>query len=1213
MTKRMIRNTDPQSHEQDPMTAARVQEALSAVYSPGVSNEDRKVAQQFLDSFKIAPNSLPIALYLAHPLSSPITPPETRHFALSVIEESIRTKWDGEKFSAEGKASIQTFAEEILAIAANGDAVNSLPAFLREKVAKVIVEVAKASWPDSWPGLNGKLLGYYEQNTPISQDLTLSVLRILCEDVFLFDDSAAARRKKFLIPPMQAIVLPGSVVQELPDSDIAEAAKLMGMGAGTEFSSWIGRIGNNAVLWAQRYEAAAQSGGTLPFGATQRTEVLPPQECERIAEAHLRTLATMVEWALVKGIAETKVVYRLLELLASTSARIRLAASDTLLPIFSRGAGATPEDPLRLLILVPIFSEGGLDLLIHSYGRTHGCFSGNLEEIRSAQAGSRLPEDSYSALKGVVQALLVLGDEQVCFKKATSLPANFDKFVKFAAVIAEHPSLNVAMTALTLWSSILKHETTCQTLEVASCLSSLLENVASRICFLDHRSESPPTGVVAHYIDIDAPTTIEARQLAVSSRSRCIDVVRAISGIKPLHTCIWIARRLAQKIENSVEGDNQWLWMMLVDVAVFEATIRSAGKTDDDSSNKQYSDELHKILGLLVSFQPKVPSVIRAVNGLTVTIAESSNTPPHLLFASVEKLFSYSYFVYADETVVPNTNRGVEAREVRAHAIGGLIKLGTAMPDTFMSFYDKITEQIGRIFEGGTLTDLEKTQMVDFAMCIIYFSSYPADHKQNLFNSVAEPYISDWSSSGFSQVLSSPASFLQFLGCAQVSDCIKQMDGRLDIPLVKLLDPITLKVLKDSEFTRRKVGSCLMRGIGYFSPQKPRVAALSSTIFVDVSEADLRSTQTISAFRVSKILFLNFHSTMIITIHKKSDDPSIVNLWIPFLPQIIPSLMGFARIIHLIWDLAYWEPYARELREVLAISQNEKRLALEYFSPLLGQMLPPLFDFVGRKLDADWKVMAANGIRGTTSDAQPDNESMDGDDSQEDENEITDEIVHETLLRMLTRSFADLIFQVFDLKKPDPNAAQAAKDVVEQPKKTPRATPNVPAPEFLHKELAEFVLSHPVSYIRIPIFKSTLKYSMYALHDPYHTEMQGDLLTAITELYSSLRPVSNIPREILATLPEMDPQQILDFDKQFVTKNSLKDQVSTMRRLLSTVTGVSISQWFKREDLTTLHAAKAKLLWNSPSQRYSLNGKSSKHESTEEEKESNFGLENLFE
>ncbi|KXS17918.1 ARM repeat-containing protein [Gonapodya prolifera JEL478] len=1272
------------------LSESQVNDALATIYSPSASNQQRKAAQAFLDSFRSSPSALPIALSLAHPIRTPAAPPETRHYALSVIEDVVRTNWESGTLSDQDKAGIVAYAEELVQIV-GGEHAAQVQQFVREKVAKVVVEVVKVAWPEMWQGLYGTVLGIYLRNTPASQDTALSILRTLCEDVFLYDDPVAARRKKHLVPPLQAMVLPASVLSEVQDSDVGEAARAMGMfGEGAVFSEWVPRLAEAAVVWAQRYEAAVDSPTPIAGG-------LDACECEKAAESHLRALASMVEWVPVKGLAEGKVVYRVVEVLACRSARVRVAASATLLPLLSRTPGPTPDDPLRLLVLTPLFSQGGLDLLVSSYGRAHGCPSTDLTVIREAQRRD-VGEEEYAAVKGVVQAVGVVGEDHVCFKRAGGVPENFGRFVDFIQLITEHPSPTIAAMALTTWHTILKHEATCQTVEVATHLSALLETVTTLTFTLDNLSSLPPSATL-RYVGMDATTSSDVRQLALAARARGLDVVKAVSAIKPLHTCVWVARKLANRMQMGVGGDALWVGMMHAEVVVFESAVKASGKMVDETIMSQYKEELAKTLSMLIAYQPTLPKVVRFVIHLTTTIAEAAGIPPDLLFPVVEKLFTYSIYVYAGEAPVTNTTRGSEARDVRMTSISALVKVGTMMPDTFMGFYDKVAEEIGRVVGGEVLTDLEKAQMVDFAMCIVYFSSYPADQKQTLFDRIVEPYIADWAAPGFAQFLTSPATFLQFLGCGQVSDVIMLVGARAEEPLTAVVDIATLTTLKQCEHTRRKL------------------------------------------YYLVQALWMFLKRTLEVHKKTKSDDPSVVNLWLSHLWKIVPSVLGLARIIHLIWEPVNWEQYAPGLKVVLTMGNNERRLAMSLpskpapldsasqtltqhlaafrslltnirealyhilgilpfcgdeiyndsrfldvvipalfpapfcmedrhwrilinnvlrpliigcpqgvFTPLLEQMLPPLFDFVGRKLDNDWKVMAEKGIQENTTETMDEDEGLDGDGNQGDEDEITDEIVNERMLRMLTGAFADLIVHIFEVKKPDPNAV---KDTTEQPKKGPRATANVVAPEFLHKSLTEFILAHPI--VRRPILASVLVIIMQpdsnaaktgiriatrlnaflahhiefheflgkdlfsamlkALHDPYHIEMQPVILNALTEVYSSLRPVSNIPREVLATLPQMDEGRIYDFDKEFVKKTAVKDQVQAMKSLLSKVTGVSISQWFKREDLPTLHTTRTAFLRTPQSQRKQLNGigKLEDGEAGQDDKDAELALENLFE
>ena len=67
-------------------------------------------------------------------------------------------------------------------------------------------------------------------------------------------------------------------------------------------------------------------------------------------------------------------------------------------------------------------------------------------------------EDYYLFTKRLVQIWINVGVDQICFKKCTQLPVGFEKFLEFALVISQHPSLTVGLMMLHFWWNALRHE-----------------------------------------------------------------------------------------------------------------------------------------------------------------------------------------------------------------------------------------------------------------------------------------------------------------------------------------------------------------------------------------------------------------------------------------------------------------------------------------------------------------------------------------------------------------------------------------------------------------------------------------------------------------------------------------------------------------------------------------------------------------------------------
>ena len=102
----------------------------------------------------------------------------------------IKKYWD--KYDLEQK---EKFKSDLLNIVNNS--INNEENFVKEKLGRVISEIAKREWPQKWKELfpfifESKNKGIY------TMQVTLIVLRTLAEDVLVFNDDLSLSRKKTL-------------------------------------------------------------------------------------------------------------------------------------------------------------------------------------------------------------------------------------------------------------------------------------------------------------------------------------------------------------------------------------------------------------------------------------------------------------------------------------------------------------------------------------------------------------------------------------------------------------------------------------------------------------------------------------------------------------------------------------------------------------------------------------------------------------------------------------------------------------------------------------------------------------------------------------------------------------------------------------------------------------------------------------------------------
>lgn len=182
-------------------TRSNVTQALQIIHDSRSDNDTRQRASAFLESQKQSKEAAQHGFNLAAEKSQP---PVVRHFGLSLLEDSVRHHWSS--FSDAQVLDMRNWT-----IALSQSISEDEPLYLRNKVAQLLLEVAKKDWAVSWYDMDSLLLALWNQN-PTLKELVLTVLENLSEDVFTREDAAAGLRGQDLNNAVVEIFTPASAV-----------------------------------------------------------------------------------------------------------------------------------------------------------------------------------------------------------------------------------------------------------------------------------------------------------------------------------------------------------------------------------------------------------------------------------------------------------------------------------------------------------------------------------------------------------------------------------------------------------------------------------------------------------------------------------------------------------------------------------------------------------------------------------------------------------------------------------------------------------------------------------------------------------------------------------------------------------------------------------------------------------------------------------------
>jgi exportin-5 len=173
--------------------------ALQVIHNSRSDNETRQKASEFLESQKTSPYAAQNGYSLAGDEKQPAV---VRHFGLSLLEHTVCNSWHS--FNDAQVLNIRNWTITLAQGISDDD-----PVYLRNKIAHLLVEVAKKDWAVTWFDLDSSLLTLWEKGI-MYKELVLTVLENLSEDVFVREDPAAGIRGQDLHNAVVEIFTPAS-------------------------------------------------------------------------------------------------------------------------------------------------------------------------------------------------------------------------------------------------------------------------------------------------------------------------------------------------------------------------------------------------------------------------------------------------------------------------------------------------------------------------------------------------------------------------------------------------------------------------------------------------------------------------------------------------------------------------------------------------------------------------------------------------------------------------------------------------------------------------------------------------------------------------------------------------------------------------------------------------------------------------------------------
>ncbi|KAI8350707.1 armadillo-type protein [Mortierella sp. GBAus27b] len=1141
--------------------------ALDTIYNVGSSNEARQQAQEYCEGLKRDPAGPLYGYFLAHKDNQ--QPNVVRHFGLGLIENAVRYRWSDGTITPEIKAQIRVNA---MSLASEG----SFPllieqTFIKEKIARLVVEVAKREWPGAWDDMDAFLRQlFYKDET--GREMTLFILRSLCEDICLYDDAVAGLRKKDLRAGLILIMSSESTLKEqYPDGVKGHKDEVTLMVGESGNEGWIVRLAVLLQEILQRYQ----------------TETMDVAD-EKIAVAALKTISSTLEWVLVSSIASTPIVSLVCQSMLSPSVRVRLAGAECYDVLSSRNLAEAEREK----IIWPLLDGGGITVISNAY---------------MAYATQVLQGEAYEFVQKVVQASVNLGELQLCAKRSTFVPKELPTFLQLLFSMASHPSVLIASTVSFFWATLMRHEVFSKNPTVQSFVPPLLEFYSKHLA-KDFKVRYGADPVYRHFASIDFDSVSEFRGYAEKTFSRAVDVIYLGVPVVPLDAFMWVGNKVAEALKGDLPlatnlKDSPELQSFDGTLTLMDVTVSGLTSIITDSSHPQSTqvlDAINSLLELLIGYDTKcLPAQERVVASLA-SFTDMFKVNSTLLFRCLDKLFKTVEYPMSDLT-----ERDV--RQLRGRAAITLVKIGRAIPNTLYPIYGEIDSAIQGLVQRNAITHGEKRTLQTFLLVIGFNSDASMDRKGILEKAVG-PLLIDFQSSEIQEATSDPTKFMAFIGALELSEAsYKSLQAQEVNTLKGIITQRRARLSGSIESTH----VFMKETIDVKDSQRLALWAPYVSIILPSLIATIRCLSAIG----NEGLWSSLSSDMgrILTLSAEEKAMMVTGK----APSTITGPDSTGTVIKLISDLKNWLSVLRDqsyrvlaqfsllgptfygipsLQAILeqslfeyvdCLTNRQLRLLVnnavqpivlncppEYMDSVLSHLLMALFPYLDRRLQKNWELASDEGL---VFDEKEDVEDLD----------ITDGIVKEMMLRDLTYHVAGFICATLEPPK-QPSDNTAAPQGVAAGLIVQKEVPPLPLFIMSRDEIAQsfiplicrimtfkdtksclratdaalsalttLVQSYPGSQAIIGVFATmVLQASMEALHDPYHQEGQEKLIRLITEVYVEVRGFDTAPKAVFQQALGADNQLLESFEQELLVAPVKAKKQALVRNFLQGIIGV---------------------------------------------------------
>ncbi|KAM3968247.1 exportin-5-like protein Ranbp21 isoform 2-T2 [Aphomia sociella] len=665
--------------------------AVELTLNASVSQDARNQAYNACESFKEnSPWCAQAGLLLA---SGNQYSAVVKHFGLQLMEHTVKYRWT--QITQAEKLFIKENAMKLLYMG------GWETAHLNDALARVIVEMIKREWPQQWSTLLVELSDACARGHLHTQ-IVLHVFLRLVEDVATLQTLEQHQRRKDI---HQALT-----------SNMSEI-----------FAFFMRLI----ELHVQEFREKTAAGDYVAAASNGR-----------VVQVVLLTLTGFVEWVSTNHVVMNN--GRLLQILCILlqDEAFQLPAAECLLQIVNRKGSTKERKPLMIL-----FSEDAISC-IH----------------RAADASNNMMgEHPYLFLKKLSQVIAGLGQQLTSlWSCATNIESWMPMLLETMLLLTSHPSLTLAHTVNTVWLAFLKHDQISKLPQLIAVVPRWLQASAPKILKVTYpTSRSNGVNDAVTYACMDYDCDQEFATFFSRCRTEILESFRHCMVAAPLVTWAYVeqwTRAALGKIDACpprIDATHplhvEWEALSLVLDVVLSRLLQAEPRPN--------VVEGLQLLQRCVACNPPAPLILSLllsfISALFVFLscaysqiagAGAGAAGAELLPRVLDKIFAA--LVYEGPAgdaggVEVEDRRSRNVKNVRRHAAGLLVKLGSKFPLLLLPVFPRLLEMSRLALERPDLSAVESVTLQEALLLISnHFCCY--ERQAALVEQVLGPWAARW-------------------------------------------------------------------------------------------------------------------------------------------------------------------------------------------------------------------------------------------------------------------------------------------------------------------------------------------------------------------------------------------------------------------------------------------------------------------------------------